>query len=107
MLVKYIGLPPSPPTLNYTEDSLCYTSDSYYPIDYYIIELIDVSGEEQTLNESSTSGIDGCIQLSETNFASNCTPYHVIGRAHNKIGISNASEITMGGTYLHVCTPTY
>ena len=99
MVTSYnIGPPPSPPTLNYTEDSLCYSSDSYYPIDYFIVEFIDVTGEEDTLNETSTSGMDGCILLSEKNFASNCTPYNVIGRAYNKVGTSNASKIVIGST---------
>lgn len=97
--IHYSGLP-SPPSLNITGDTVCFWSTSIFPVDYYDIKIIDLTGahEDQILNESSTNTSESCLSLTEALFPPECSPYDVFVRAHNRVGNSNTSIITMQGT---------
>lgn len=90
-MVFSIGFP-SPPTLNVSDNVLCFKSHSYYSINYYIIEIIDLINEAKVFNETSE-----CISISMVDFPSECAPYVVHVVANNKVGNSNASNITLHG----------
>ena len=87
----FLGLPGTP-VLNVSGDSVCFSSHSYYPIDYYSIEITDLVGDKQALNETKQ-----CISLSGSSFPLECSPYQVLVNAHNQVGNSNSSSVTFKG----------
>lgn len=96
----YAG-PPLPPALEVTHNDICFNSYSYYPIDSFIIRISDLTGDVQTVNQSSkTSDSKSCFSLMEDSFPVECSPYEVIITAHNNVGYSNASNVTLKGTLI-------
>lgn len=58
-----------------------------------------LTGEVQTVNQSSKANdLKTCFSLSEDSFPAECSPYEVIVTAHNKVGFSDASNVTLQGT---------
>ena len=86
--VASIGLP-GPPTINVTGQDICFESHSYYSIDYYLIEIIDLVGDEQIFKTN------GCVSLSGTQFLPQCSPYYILVTAHSQAGNSNTSNVTV------------
>ena len=94
----YAG-PPLPPALEVTHNDICFNSYSYYPIDNFIIRISDLTGDVQTVNQSTkASDSKNCFSLMEDSFPAECSPYELIITAHNKVGYSNASNVTLQGT---------
>ena len=102
-----IGFPPAP-LLDISGDTACFLSNTYYPVTYYTIDIIDLTGENHsvTVNVSkpSSNETQTCTSLYEAAFPSECSPYNISVKAHNKVGNSNESATTLIGNYvtLHV-----
>lgn len=84
-----LGLP-DPPTVNVTGQDICFESNSYYLIEYYLIEIVDLVGDKQIFNQTME-----CISLSRTCFQPQCSPYHIFVTAHSQVGNSNTSNVTV------------
>ena len=99
MITPYSSGLPSPPTVNTTGDTVCFWSHSIFPIDYYSIEIVDLTGAHEylILNETSANETESCTSLSEESYPPECSPYNIFVGAHNDIGKSNTSVTTMQG----------
>ena len=65
----------SPPALDVAENDICFHSYSYYPIDDYIVMISDLTGEMQSVNQSSkVDNPKTCFSLMEESFPLNVLP---------------------------------
>ena len=91
----YAG-PPLAPSLNDTGSDLCFESYSYYAIDYFLVEIMDISGDKWFQTEPSVlQHQKSCITVTEEYFPSSCFPFDVSVKAHNKVGNSTATNTTL------------
>ena len=87
---------------------ICLLSNTYYPVIYYTIDIIDLMDENQSIivniSDPSSNETQICASLHEAAFPSECSPYNVSVRAHNKAGSSNASSTVLTGIYVSTLT---
>ena len=84
------------------DSTICFDSYSYYPIDYYLLNIVDLSGQNQILNETTNlKDSKACTLLSESSFPSECSPFDIYVQAHNRVGMSNTSHTVVKGTTQH------
>lgn len=82
--------PPLAPGVPVPTDKICFNSYSFYPIEYYAVNITDV------INSSLVDFTSACIAHSTDLFPRECSPFHLLVTARNKVGSSNSSNRTIG-----------
>ena len=93
-LITNTGLPLAP-TVKFTPYNICFNSLSFYPIEYYIVTITDILNSSLTIDHRSA-----CIARSADLLPRNCSPFHLLVTAQNKLGSSNSSNWTTPGNYV-------
>ena len=88
--ISILGVPCAP-RISYINNSICFSADSnfQYPVDYYDVNVTDVTGLQTSL--TGTYNNSQCLPIISESYPNVCRPFQVTATATNAHGTSNVT----------------